>query len=359
MAGMFLAALDQSIVGTALPTHRQRARRPRQAVLGRHRLPADLDRRHPALGQDLRPLRPPAIFQAAIVHLPGRFGAVPASSQNMTELIAFRALQGIGGGGLMSLALRHHRRRHPAARARPLPGLLRRRVRRLQRGRPAARRLVHRRPGLALDLLHQPAGRHRRPGHHVARPKLPTSAASTRSTTWARRDRRPRSPALLLYLNWAGPDYGWALRHGAGLLVAAVVLAVLFVLVEQRAAEPIIPLRLFRNADLHASATSSASWPASPCSAAIIFLPLYLQAVKGMSPTQSGLAHAAGGDRDLLRRRSSSGQLITPHRPLQDLSRSRRGHPGRGAAAAVAARRRHAVLAGRALRCSSSAPASA
>ena len=67
MAGMFLAALDQSIVGVALPKITSDLGRAGQAVLGRHRVPADLDRRHPAVGQDLRPARPPPIFQAAIV----------------------------------------------------------------------------------------------------------------------------------------------------------------------------------------------------------------------------------------------------------------------------------------------------
>ena len=67
MTGMFLAALDQSIVGTALPRITSRPRRPRQAVVGRHGLPADLDRVDAAVGQDLRPLRPSADLPGAIV----------------------------------------------------------------------------------------------------------------------------------------------------------------------------------------------------------------------------------------------------------------------------------------------------
>ena len=53
--------------------------------------------------------------------------------------------------------------------------------------------------------------------------------------------------SLVLYLSWAGPDVGWTSPIGIGLLVAIVVLAGLFVLVEQRAKEPIIPLELFKH----------------------------------------------------------------------------------------------------------------
>ena len=52
-----------------------------------------------------------------------------------------------------------HRRRHPARRARPLPGPVRWRVRRCDRRRPAARRLSRRASFVALDLLHQSAAR--------------------------------------------------------------------------------------------------------------------------------------------------------------------------------------------------------
>ena len=75
MAGMFLAALDQSIVGTALPTHRLRPRRPSTPVLGGHRLPADLDRVDPAVGQDLRPVRPAADLPGRHRDLPDRLAA--------------------------------------------------------------------------------------------------------------------------------------------------------------------------------------------------------------------------------------------------------------------------------------------
>src|SRR6185312_1905307 len=53
--------------------------------------------------------------------------------------------------------------------------------------------------------------------------------------------------ALLLYLNWRGPDYGWGEGPAVALAAAAVSFAALFVWIESRAAEPILPLHLFRN----------------------------------------------------------------------------------------------------------------
>jgi EmrB/QacA subfamily drug resistance transporter len=95
--------------------------------------------------------------------------------------------------------------------------------------------------------------------------------------------------SLLLYLDWAGTAFGWFAPGPLALLTVAVALAILFVKVEQRAAEPIIPLRLFRNSvfaigNLYGFLAGIAMF------GAIIFLPFYLQAVMGMSPTESGLA---------------------------------------------------------------------
>lgn len=66
------------------------------------------------------------------------------------------------------------------------------------------------------------------------------------------------------------------------------MLAVLFVLQEARVAEPILPLRLFRSATF-ALANSAGFVLGLVMFGSIIFIPLYLQIVKGASPTRSGL----------------------------------------------------------------------
>lgn len=80
---------------------------------------------------------------------------------------------------------------------------------------------------------------------------------------------------------WTDPQVG-------GLIALSVVGALLFLLVESRAAEPIVPLRLFR---IRAYATSIAAtfFAAFGFFALIIWMPLWFQFVKGATPTNAGL----------------------------------------------------------------------
>jgi MFS family permease len=94
---------------------------------------------------------------------------------------------------------------------------------------------------------------------------------------------------LLLYLDWRGNQYGWTEGVAMVLLGGAVALAAAFVAIERRAAEPIIPLRLFRNR-IFSVGNAFAFLAGIAMFGTIIFLPVYLQTVKGFSPTQSGLA---------------------------------------------------------------------
>ena len=77
---------------------------------------------------------------------------------------------------------------------------------------------------------------------------------------------------------------------GIGLLVATVVLAGLFVLVERRAKEPIIPLGALHGTGPSTSNIIFAMIMGVGMFGGLIYLPIYLQAVKGMSATESGLA---------------------------------------------------------------------
>jgi predicted MFS family arabinose efflux permease len=95
--------------------------------------------------------------------------------------------------------------------------------------------------------------------------------------------------SILLYTAWAGPEQGWTSSTGLSLLVAGLVLAVVFVLVERRATEPIIPMRLFGN-PIFSNASLYGFLIGVAMFGSMIFLPVYLQVVDGMSPTRSGLA---------------------------------------------------------------------
>jgi EmrB/QacA subfamily drug resistance transporter len=94
--------------------------------------------------------------------------------------------------------------------------------------------------------------------------------------------------SLVLITSLGGSQYGWASMQVIGLAVASVVTLVLFILVEQRAAEPIMPLGLFANRNF--SLISGIGFLLGfAMFGAINFIPLFQQTVQGSSATQSGL----------------------------------------------------------------------
>jgi MFS family permease len=115
--------------------------------------------------------------------------------------------------------------------------------------------------------------------------------------------------AIVLYTSLGGTTYSWTSSWMIALIVGGVVLLVAFVFAEARAAEPILPLELFRNRVF--SVTSAVGFIVGlALFGAITYLPLYLQDVRGHSPTTSGLLILplmAG----LLITSIGSGQLIT------------------------------------------------
>lgn len=94
--------------------------------------------------------------------------------------------------------------------------------------------------------------------------------------------------SLLLALSYAGPTFGWTDRLTLAYAAAGVILVLLFVWWESRAAEPILSLSLFRNRVF--SITSLVGFIiGAGMFGAIVMLPLYLQVVKGASATSAGL----------------------------------------------------------------------
>ncbi|MEW9527911.1 MDR family MFS transporter [Microbispora sp. NPDC049125] len=287
-AGMLLAALDQSIVGTALPriVSELGGLDKLSWVVTAYLLTSTAAT--PLWGKisDLYGRR--IIFQTAI----GIFliGSVLAGlSQDIGQLIAFRAIQGLGGGGLMALAFSI------------IGDVIPPRERGRYMGYFGA---VWGASSVAGPLLG---------GFFTDGPgwrwifwiNLPIGLVSLVVTSVALKIpvvRRPHKidylgavliisgvSCLLLYLDWAGNDLGWTAPGSLALLAGFVALAALFVLVELRAPEPILPMRLFRNSifsvgNVYTFLSGLAMF------GGMIFLPVYLQAVQGMSPTRSGLA---------------------------------------------------------------------
>lgn len=94
--------------------------------------------------------------------------------------------------------------------------------------------------------------------------------------------------ALVLLTSLAGVTYAWGSWQILGLGGAAAVMIVAFIAVERRAAEPVLPLSLFRNSIF--AATSAIGFVVGfGMFGAITYLPQYMQVVRGARPTDSGL----------------------------------------------------------------------
>ncbi len=94
--------------------------------------------------------------------------------------------------------------------------------------------------------------------------------------------------SVVLLASWAGVQYAWTSPVIVGLAGCFLVATAAFVLVERRAAEPLIPLRLFRNRNFTLASTAGLVM-AVAMFGTIGYLPTYLQMVAGLSATGSGL----------------------------------------------------------------------
>jgi EmrB/QacA subfamily drug resistance transporter len=287
MLGMFLAALDQTIVSTALPTivgdlgglnHLS-------WVVTSYLLASTVSTPlYGKLGDMLG--RKPVFLAAILIFLAGSMLA--GLSQSMGELIGFRALQGVGAGGLMvgaqaiiaDIVPPRERGRYMgligsvfavASVAGPLLGgflvdnLSWRWVFYVNMPVGALAVLIV----ITRLHLHTPTIRHR----------IDLLGAGLLSAGVA---------ALIMLTTWGGNEYAWSSPTIVALGVAGTLLLAVFVWWETRAEEPILPLRLFRSSVFSVS-NAMGFTIGMAMFGAIVFIPLYLQLVYGVSPTSSGL----------------------------------------------------------------------
>ncbi len=93
-------------------------------------------------------------------------------------------------------------------------------------------------------------------------------------------------PALLA-LSWGGIEFPWLSASIIGMFATSAVMTVLFIIIEKRSKEPIIPLSLFNNR-IVAVSELAIFFTAFGMFGAIIFVPLFFQGVMGLSATASG-----------------------------------------------------------------------
>ena len=94
--------------------------------------------------------------------------------------------------------------------------------------------------------------------------------------------------SIVLFTSLGGTTFAWGSPESIALIVLGVVLLLSFLLAERRAAEPILPLELFRNR-IFAVCSAVGFIIGLALFGSVTYLPLFLQIVKGRSPTTSGL----------------------------------------------------------------------
>ncbi|MFD3573866.1 MFS transporter [Streptomyces sp. NPDC058644] len=118
--------------------------------------------------------------------------------------------------------------------------------------------------------------------------KLPKPTAKARLDVLGALLLASASTCLVLLTSWGGTEYEWGSRVILGLAAGAVASVVLFVVAERFAAEPIIPLRLFRDSVFNVTGLVGVVVGIALFGAAS-YLPTFLQMVDGASATESGL----------------------------------------------------------------------
>jgi EmrB/QacA subfamily drug resistance transporter len=287
MLTMLLAALDQTIVSTALPTITSDLGGLNELswVVTAYLLAATAST--PIWGKvsDLYGRKP--MLQLSVVIFVGA-SALAGLSQNMAELIATRALQGLGGGGIMVLVM--------AVIADLIPPR--------ERGRYVGlfgavfgvasvigpllggfftehlswRWIFYINLPLGItaflvlgSVLHLPRHRTEHRIDWVGASLLVVGVTS-----------------LLMVTVWGGNEFAWISWQIFGLIALATVSLIVFVLQELRHPEPIVPMELFRNRTF--TVTSGIGFVTGfAMFGAIVYLSIYLQVVYGSSPTLAGL----------------------------------------------------------------------
>ncbi|MFD5712693.1 DHA2 family efflux MFS transporter permease subunit [Streptomyces pharetrae] len=308
LLGMLLAALDQTIVSTALPTivSELGGMDHLSWVVTAYLLASTAAT--PLWGKLGDQYGRKRLFQTAIViFLIG--SALCGMAQNMPQLIAFRALQGLGGGGLMVLSM--------AIVGDLVPPRDRGRYQGLFGAVFGATSVLGPLLGgvftehlswrwvfyvnlpvgvvalaVIAAVLHIP----RKTARHVI-DYLGTFLIASVAT------------CLVLVASLGGTTWSWGSPQIIGLLVLGVLLAVAFVAVERRAAEPVLPLKLFRIRTFTLSAVISLV-VGFAMFGAMTYLPTFLQVVQGVSPTMSGV-HMLPMVLGLLLASTVSGQIVS------------------------------------------------
>jgi len=287
MLALMLASLDQNIVGVALP-----------------RIVSDLGglshlswviTSFMLTSTTTTPLygklsdmygRKPLFITAILIFLAG--SCLCGLSGSMTQLVVFRGIQGLGAGGLITLAMTtiadlvspRERGRYQgyfgavfalSSIAGPLLGGF------ITDALSWRWIFYVNLPIGALALLFFIFGFHR--PRHVVSHRIDYAGAALLTAATA---------ALLLVLTWGGVQYAWSSPLIMGLAASAIVMISLLVYTERRSTEPVLSPQILQNR-VFMIATSVMFLTFMGLFSAVIFLPLFFQLVLGFAPARAGL----------------------------------------------------------------------
>jgi EmrB/QacA subfamily drug resistance transporter len=288
MVTMALAALDQTIVATALPRI--------VSSLGGITQYSWVFTAYMVTSTVTVPLygklgdvygRKNFFILAIVLFLLG--SALCGAAQSMTQLVLFRAVQGLGAGGIFPLSL--------AVIGNIVPPRERGRWQGLIGAVFASTSIIG--PALGGFIVDSASWR------WVFLVNLPVGGLALAVISFTMPRRAPRekkhpidwlgagvlsaaTTALLLGLVWGGRDYGWTSGRVLGALIASVGLFGAFALVERRAREPILPFDVLRNPIVGGS-VACAALVGCVMFGTVSYVPLFVQGVIGTSASSSGV----------------------------------------------------------------------
>ena len=287
LMAMFLSALDQTVVSTALPRI--------VADLGGFDRYTWVSTSYLVASTSVLPIvgrltdiygRKWFILAAIVVFLVG--SVLAGLSQTMTQLIVFRAIQGLGGGSIMAIAFVAVGDLFPPAERGKNQGYVASVYALSSILGPILGGLITDQlswnwifyinlplgiPLIVLFIFYFPQVK-----PEAVRHKLDILGVATLILSVV---------PLMLALSWGGVQYSWASPQVAGFLALSLVMTLIFIFVETRAEQPIVPLHLFKNPVL-SSSLIAVFLTGFAMFGGIIFVPLYAQGVLGKSATSTG-----------------------------------------------------------------------